>query len=192
MELLRRLGAPAQHLKLKEEVAELDRAITLGDGDISDEIADVSIVLSGLALAHGVDLEAAVARKLRILMKSKWVPVGDGTFKRVKDEAEEMQSAVPSKDDGKKADLAGLFRSFAPVLDDLARLTSFGEKKYSPLGWREQKDGESRYAAAALRHLSAHISGERCDPESGMSHLVHAAWSAMAAKYLNTNDESGQ
>lgn len=32
-----------------------------------------------------------------------------------------------------------------------------------------------RYEDAALRHLSAHLEGERNDPESGLSHLAHAA-----------------
>lgn len=187
-ELLRRLNAPAQHLKLQEEVRELTEAITTGKGDVADEIADVGIVLQGLAIAHGVDLEAAMARKLRVLLRSQWVPVGDGTFKRVKMEPQEADSAAPQKDDGQKADLSLLFRAFAPVLDDIARLTAFGEKKYSPLGWREQENGEARYISAAMRHLSAHLSGETTDPESGLKHLTHAAWSIMAAQYLHDND----
>jgi len=183
-ELLRRLGAPAQILKLKEEVAELERAAA-GDGDMADELADVGIVLTGLALVHGVDLEAVMARKLRTLLRSKWVPVGDGTFKRIKDCPAPTLSIAPQKADANKPDLSALFRAFGPVLDDLAHLTAFGEQKYSPLGWREQHNGESRYTAAALRHLSAHLSGETIDHESGLAHLVHAAWSAMAAQYLS-------
>ena len=185
-ELLRRMGAPAQHLKLLEEVKELTDAITTGQGDIADEIADVGIVLQGLAIAHGVDLEAVMARKLRVLMQSQWVPVGDGTFKRIKIEGGEIPApTAPPKQDSKKADLSLLFRAFGPVLDDVARLTSFGEQKYSPLGWREQENGEARYISAAMRHISAHLSGTEIDEESGLPHLVHAAWCTMAAQYLN-------
>jgi phosphoribosyl-ATP pyrophosphohydrolase len=185
-ELLRRMGAPAQHLKLLEEVKELTDAITTGQGDIADEIADVGIVLTGLAIAHGVDLEAVMARKLRVLMQSQWVPVGDGTFKRIKIEGGEIPvPAAPPKQDSKKPDLSLLFRAFGPVLDDIARLTSFGEQKYSPLGWREQENGKARYISAAMRHISAHLSGTEIDEESGLPHLVHAAWCIMAAQYLN-------
>jgi hypothetical protein len=182
-ELLRRLNAPAQHLKLLEEVKELTEVITTGEGDIADELADVGIVLMGLSIAHNVDLEAAMARKLRTLLRSQWVPVGDGTFKRIKIEGGEIPA--PPKDDSKKPDLSLLFRAFGPVLDDLARLTSFGEQKYSPLGWREQENGESRYLSAGLRHVSAHMSGTEIDHESGLPHLVHAIWSLMAAQYLH-------
>jgi hypothetical protein len=181
-ELLRRLNAPAQHLKLVEEVKELTEAIQTGVG-IPEEMADVGIVLQGLAISHGVDLNAVMARKLRVLLRSQWVPVGDGTFKRIKIEGGEIPA--PPKDDSRKPDLSLLFRAFGPVLDDLARLTSFGEQKYSPLGWREQKDGEARYISAAMRHLSAHLSGTTIDTESNLPHLVHAVWSLMAAQYLH-------
>lgn len=184
-ELLRRLNAPAQHLKLLEEVRELTEAIQAGQG-IAEELADVGIVLQGLALAHGVDIDAAMARKLRTLLQSQWVPVGDGTFKRIKQE-HDAKPAAPPKQDGAKPDLSALFRSFGPVLDDLARLTTFGEEKYSPLGWREQENGESRYVSAAMRHLSAHVGGEGTDSESGMPHLIHAAWSLLAAQYLHAH-----
>lgn len=185
-ELLRRLNAPAQHLKLQEEVKELTEAITTGVGDVSDEIADVGIVLQGLAIAHGVDLEAAMARKLRTLLRSQWIPVGDGTFKRIKVEEKATDAApvVPPKADANKPDLSSLFRAFGPVFDDLARLTTFGEQKYSHLGWREQTNGEARYLSAAMRHISAHLSGTDIDPESNLPHLVHAAWSIMAAQYI--------
>ncbi|WP_427501360.1 dATP/dGTP diphosphohydrolase domain-containing protein [Methylomonas sp. MED-D] len=51
----------------------------------------------------------------------------------------------------------------------------FGASKYSAGGWQFVPDGERRYLAAALRHLSAYADGEQCDQESGLSHLAHAA-----------------
>ena len=51
----------------------------------------------------------------------------------------------------------------------------FGAKKYAPDNWRKVPDARGRYFDAALRHLIAWQQGERLDPESGLSHLAHAA-----------------
>lgn len=56
----------------------------------------------------------------------------------------------------------------------LARVLTFGARKYAPDNWRQVPDLERRYLAAALRHINAHRAGELCDPESGELHLSHA------------------
>ena len=48
-----------------------------------------------------------------------------------------------------------------------------GAEKYSPENWRKVEGG--RYFDAAIRHLVAYNNGEKTDPESGKSHLAHAA-----------------
>jgi hypothetical protein len=55
-----------------------------------------------------------------------------------------------------------------------AAVLKFGADKYHAHNWR---DGFawSRPLAAAMRHLLAFNDGEDCDPESGLSHLAHAA-----------------
>lgn len=70
------------------------------------------------------------------------------------------------------------------ALEDVARVLAFGAAKYSEQGWREVPDGKARYLAAALRHLSAHMRGERTDPESMQPHLAHAACSLLMALEL--------
>lgn len=50
----------------------------------------------------------------------------------------------------------------------------FGAQKYNAHNWRGGFDW-SRLQDAALRHLAAHINGEDKDPESGLSHVAHAA-----------------
>ena len=55
-----------------------------------------------------------------------------------------------------------------------AAVLKFGADKYHAHNWR---DGFvwSRPLAAAMRHIMAFNDGEDCDPESGLSHLAHAA-----------------
>lgn len=59
------------------------------------------------------------------------------------------------------------------ALREIAKVLDFGAKKYAPNNWRKGI-AMSRLLAAALRHLFAYASGERKDPESGLSHLAHA------------------
>lgn len=56
----------------------------------------------------------------------------------------------------------------------IAEVMTFGKKKYAAHNWRGGF-AWSRPIAAALRHLVAYMGGEDKDPESGFSHLAHAA-----------------
>ena len=49
----------------------------------------------------------------------------------------------------------------------------FGAGKYSPRNW-ENGMAWSRPFAALQRHLTAWWEGDKCDPETGYSHLWHA------------------
>lgn len=59
-------------------------------------------------------------------------------------------------------------------LEDVVKVLEFGAQKYSRDNWRKVEGGDTRYLAAAFRHLIAHNSGEANDPESGLPHLAHA------------------
>jgi len=59
-------------------------------------------------------------------------------------------------------------------LEGLANVLTFGAQKYAAHNWRSGI-ALSRCIAAALRHLGAFNRGEDVDPESGYSHLYHAA-----------------
>ena len=53
----------------------------------------------------------------------------------------------------------------------LAKVLTYGAKKYKPDNWRK---GEiSRYHGAVMRHWNAYRSGEWLDPETNMPHLWH-------------------
>jgi len=60
------------------------------------------------------------------------------------------------------------------ALNQTAAVLKFGADKYHAHNWR---DGFawSRPLAAAMRHIMAYNDGEDKDPESGLSHLAHAA-----------------
>ncbi len=60
----------------------------------------------------------------------------------------------------------------AAALEGLAKVLTFGAKKYSAHQWR---GGISylRLIGALLRHLFAIMRGEDTDPESGLPHIDH-------------------
>ena len=46
--------------------------------------------------------------------------------------------------------------------------------RYGPENWRKVDDLQNRYTSAALRHIVAHMEGEKYDEETYLSHLAHA------------------
>lgn len=60
------------------------------------------------------------------------------------------------------------------ALNQTAAVLAFGADKYAAHNWRKGFLW-SRPLAAAMRHITAFNAGEDKDPESGLSHLAHAA-----------------
>lgn len=58
------------------------------------------------------------------------------------------------------------------ALEEIAKVLTFGAKKYADHNWKKGISF-SRLLGAAFRHLTAYIRGEDKDPESGLSHLAH-------------------
>ena len=79
--------------------------------------------------------------------------------------------------DEKKFDGGKLMWDLLPLgqVKKIVAVLTYGAKKYKPHQWKEVEDGENRYYAAMMRHIEAWQSGEKTDPESGLSHLAHAA-----------------
>lgn len=63
------------------------------------------------------------------------------------------------------------------ALEEIIKVLGHGANKYKAWNWEHIE--KSRYYAATLRHLFAWWKGEDNDPESGISHLAHAACSIM-------------
>jgi len=65
------------------------------------------------------------------------------------------------------------------ALEAVAEVLTFGAQKYSDNNWQIVENGERRYLAAMLRHLSARERGEITDQWSGLSHAAHMATNAL-------------
>lgn len=73
-------------IRAQDEMDELADAVIAGDRDLMGrEIADVVIVLSGMAEQLGIDLQAEIDRKMAINRARKWATAGDGTGRHVKE-----------------------------------------------------------------------------------------------------------
>ena len=60
------------------------------------------------------------------------------------------------------------------ALVEVAKVLTFGAKKYSPGNWKYVDNLQERYTGAALRHIFAIMAGENTDDDSGLHHLAHA------------------
>jgi hypothetical protein len=60
------------------------------------------------------------------------------------------------------------------AMNQTAAVLAFGAGKYAAHNWRKGFVW-SRPLSAAMRHITAFNAGEDKDPESGLSHLAHAA-----------------
>ena len=83
---------------------------------------------------------------------------------------------TPRKDDAGKVQMRLLpwaaLREVARVMT--WAVTAKAPEPYPVGNWKGV--AVERYEDAAVRHLAAHMEGERDDPESGLSHLAHAAF----------------
>lgn len=92
--------------------------------------------------------------------------------------------APGAKLDAGKSRLGLVLSGFARALHAVAEVGTFGAKKYSDNGWQVVPDGKARYLDAALRHLLP-IDGKERAADSGLLHLAHAAWNALAVLELH-------
>jgi hypothetical protein len=90
---------------------------------------------------------------------------------------------------GRKEDEGKLMLSLisATFIRGLGRVLTFGAEKYGARDWEQGVDYD-RYFSALQRHLWDWWGGEKCDKETGISHLYHAASCIM---FLATYEEKG-
>lgn len=62
---------------------------------------------------------------------------------------------------------------------EVAKVLTFGAKKYSPGNWKHITNLQDRYLDAALRHLNEFQQGRDMDEESGCYTLAHAICNLM-------------
>jgi len=73
----------------------------------------------------------------------------------------------------------------------IAKVLAFGASKYGRDNWRKCKTNQIHlYWDALHRHLDAYQSGELNDPETGLSHMSHAACNIMFIQALTKGEEN--
>ena len=73
------------------------------------------------------------------------------------------------------------------ALDEVVKVLTHGANKYDRFNWEKVED--IRYQAAALRHISAYMQGEKYDPETGINHLAHAVCSLLFLTQFDLNEK---
>ncbi len=91
---------------------------------------------------------------------------------------------MSNKYDQQKPNIQLVLGDFASALMKVSVVGTMGAEKYTPHGWKTVPNGSERYSSALLRHWAKHSSGELTDDESGLSHLAHMAWNALAVLQL--------
>lgn len=77
-----------------------------------------------------------------------------------------------------------IFQDFPKSINEVLEVATFGANKYERSSWKTVSNAETRYMDALFRHILAAAGGEQNDPESGFSHLAHAAWNCLAVLQL--------
>ena len=100
-----------------------------------------------------------------------------------------MSTEKGVKLDSGKNRLGLVLGGFSHALWFVGCVGTFGANKYTDNGWQEVKNGRSRYLDALLRHLFKVFMGEETDKESGLPHLAHVCWNALAILELTVHEK---
>ena len=73
----------------------------------------------------------------------------------------------------------------AECIEQLARVYTFGAKKYGEYNWLKLDQPMIRYCDALERHLIEWKKGNKEDNETGINHLAHVAWNAFALLWFD-------
>lgn len=89
---------------------------------------------------------------------------------------EQLRPGDDPETGGVKFDAGKLRTDLVPVegITAVATILGYGAQKYAARNWEQGMDWSRPYGAA-LRHLFAWWGGEKVDPDTGYSHLWHAA-----------------
>jgi hypothetical protein len=65
------------------------------------------------------------------------------------------------------------------ALAEVVKVMAYGKAKYAARNWEKGLQHDETFGAT-MRHLTAWYAGEDVDTESGLLHLAHVAWNALA------------
>lgn len=83
-------------------------------------------------------------------------------------------------DAGKIPVFRGLIEYFPHACMAVAEVSQAGANKYTWKGWIDVPNGKVRYTDALVRHLIKESTEGEIDPDFGLLHAAHLAWSALA------------
>lgn len=81
-----------------------------------------------------------------------------------------------------------VMQDMALALQAVSAVATFGANKYTEGGWLTVPHAQDRYMDALYRHLLADSTDSIHDRESGLLHLAHAAWNALAVLELELRE----
>ena len=97
-------------------------------------------------------------------------------FKRTPEQEEELKGNTGARFDNGKARYDLIPQQ---ALHEIVLVYTFGAKKYDPTNWVKGMPW-SKVIGPMLRHASRWLRGEKYDKESGIHHLAHLIWNAIA------------
>lgn len=109
-------------------------------------------------------------------IEDDWVLSKETEILTRNDWEEYKNKTVSAQPLGTKADDGKVMMGAMPPHAELAvaRVLTFGAKKYSRGNWAHVENSDERYMDAALRHINTYRRGEQTDSETGENHLSHA------------------
>jgi hypothetical protein len=97
-----------------------------------------------------------------------------------------------AKLDAGKPRLSLVLGGFPRALTEVAKVGTYGAKKYTDNGWQTVSNGFERYTDAMQRHQMAEWKGEENDRDTDLKHAAHLAWNALARLELLLRAEEVQ
>lgn len=94
-------------------------------------------------------------------------------------------NAPGAKADKGKNRVGLIVTGFAHALEEVSKVGTMGAAKYTDRGFLSVPDGERRYTDAMLRHLLQEETVGPVEQESGLLHMAHVAWNALARLELH-------
>lgn len=102
-------------------------------------------------------------------------------------------NSVGRKYDGSKPLAGTVINVFPRSILAIGAVILKGKEKYpDPNNWKKVEGAKTRYQESLMRHLIKHNMGILRDEESGLPHLVHVAWNALAILELELMGERGR
>jgi hypothetical protein len=96
-----------------------------------------------------------------------------------------------TKLDNGKVRAALVLGDFSRALEAVSQVGTFGAEKYTDHGWLAVPNGRQRYQDAMVRHWLHDAQGEATDQESGLLHVAHLCWNALAVLELQLRSHNG-